>query len=149
MSHTYCSSLFHCVFSTKERQRTIIAEIQPRLWAYMGGVAREHQMKALGIGGMEDHVHLLLSLPSSVPIATAMREIKSASSLWMHQSCQIEGFEWQEGYGAFSIGWSQVSSTLEYIAGQKEHHRTCDFQAEYIAFLKKHRIEYDPRYVWG
>jgi len=149
MSHTYCSSLFHCVFSTKERQRTIIAEIQPRLWAYMGGIAREHQMKALGIGGMEDHVHLLLSLPSSVPIATAMREIKSASSHWMHQTCQIESFEWQEGYGAFSIGWSQVSSTLEYIAGQKEHHRTRDFQAEYIAFLKKHRIEYDPRYVWG
>jgi len=115
----------------------------------MGGIAREHQMKALGIGGMEDHVHLLLSLPSSVPIATAMREVKSASSLWMRQTCQIEGFEWQEGYGAFSIGWSQVSSTLKYIAGQKEHHRTRDFQAEFIAFLKKHRIEYDPRYVWG
>jgi REP element-mobilizing transposase RayT len=128
---------------------TIIAEIQPRLWAYMGGVAREHQWKALGIGGMEDHVHLLLSLPSSVPIATAMREIKSASSLWMHQACQVEGFEWQEGYGAFSIGWTQVEATLAYIAGQKEHHRTRDFQAEYIAFLKKHRIEYDPRYVWG
>jgi REP element-mobilizing transposase RayT len=149
MSHTYCSSLFHCVFSTKERRKTINTEIQPRLWAYMGGVAREHQMKALGIGGMEDHVHILLSLPSSVPIATAMREIKSASSLWMHQSYQIDGFEWQEGYGAFSIGWTQVSATLEYIAGQKEHHRKRDFQAEYIAFLKKHRIEYDPRYVWG
>ncbi len=149
MSHTYCSSLFHCVFSTKERRKSILPEIQPRLWAYMGGVAREHEFKALGIGGMEDHVHLLLSLPSSVPIANAMREIKSASSLWMHQSCQVEGFEWQEGYGAFSIGWSQVSATLAYIAGQKEHHRTHDFQAEYIAFLKKHSIEYDPRYVWG
>jgi REP element-mobilizing transposase RayT len=123
MSHTYCSSLFHCVFSTKERRKTIIPEIQPRLWAYMGGVAREHQFKALGIGGMEDHVHLLLSLPSTVPVATAMREIKSASSHWMHQSCLIEEFEWEEGYGAFSIGWAQVSSTLAYITGQKEHHR--------------------------
>jgi REP element-mobilizing transposase RayT len=149
MSHTYCCSLFHCVFSTKERRKIITPEIQPRLWAYMGGIAREHQMKALGIGGMEDHVHLLLSLPSSVPVATAMREIKSASSLWMNQSCEIEGFEWQEGYGAFSIGWPQVSATLEYIAGQQEHHRTCDFQTEFIAFLKKHQIEYDPRYVWG
>lgn len=149
MSHTYCCALFHCVFSTKERRKTIIAEIQPRLWAYMGGVAREHQMKALGVGGMEDHIHLLLSLPSSVPISDAMREIKSASSHWMHEVCQIEGFEWQEGYGAFSIGRAQVNATLAYIARQEEHHRKRDFQAEFIAFLKKHRIEYDPRYVWG
>ena len=149
MSHTYCCSVFHCVFSTKERRKTIIAEIQPRLWAYMGGIAREHQMKALGIGGMEDHVHILLSLPSSMPIAAAMREIKSASSRWMHETCAMDDFEWQEGYGAFSIGWAQVDATLTYIARQNEHHRKRDFQAEYIAFLKKHRIEYDPRYVWG
>ena len=149
MSHTYCCSLFHCVFSTKERRKTILSEIQPRLWAYMGGVAREHQMKALGIGGMEDHVHILLSLPSSVSIASAMRDIKSASSLWMHQTCALDDFEWQDGYGAFSIGWTQVSATLAYIAHQKEHHSKRDFQAEYVAFLKKHRIEFDPRYVWG
>ena len=149
MSHTYCCSVFHCVFSTKERRKTIIAEIQPRLWAYMGGIAREHQMKALGIGGMEDHVHILLSLPSSMPIAAAMREIKSASSRRMHETCAMDDFEWQEGYGAFSIGWAQVDATLTYIARQNEHHRKRNFQAEYIAFLKKHRIEYDPRYVWG
>jgi len=149
MSHTYCCSLYHCVFSTKERCRTILPEIQPRLWAYMGGIAREHQMKALGIGGTEDHVHILLSLPSPVSIAVAMREIKSASSHWMHETCAMDEFEWQEGYGAFSIGWAQVDATLAYIARQNEHHRKRDFQAEYIAFLKKHRIEYDPRYVWG
>jgi REP element-mobilizing transposase RayT len=149
MSHTYCSSLFHCVFSTKERRTTISQEIQPRLWAYMGGIAREHGLKALAIGGTEDHVHILLSLPSSVPIAKAMREIKSAASLWMHQTEQKKGFDWQEGYGAFSIGWSQVSTTIAYIARQEEHHRRRDFQAEFLAFLKKHRIEYDPRYVWG
>jgi REP element-mobilizing transposase RayT len=149
MSHTYCCSLFHCVFSTKERRNTIVPEIQTRLWAYMGGVAREHQTKALGVGGMEDHVHILLSLPSSMPIATAMREIKSASSRWMHETCGQEDFDWQEGYGAFSIGWAQVDATLAYIARQQEHHRKRDFQAEFIAFLKKHRIEYDARYVWG
>jgi len=149
MSHTYCCSLFHCVFSTKERRKSIIPEIQPRLWAYMGGVTREHQMKALGIGGMEDHVHILLSLPSSISIAAAMREIKSASSLWMHGTCALDDFEWQEGYGAFSIGWSQVNVTLAYIGRQQEHHSKRGFQAEYVAFLKKHRIEYDPRYVWG
>jgi REP element-mobilizing transposase RayT len=149
MSHTYCCALFHCVFSTKERRKSIIAEIQPQLWAYRGGIARERQMKALGVGGMEDHVHLLLSLPPSVPIADAMREIKSVSSHWMHETCQIDDFEWQEGYGAFSIGWAQASATLAYIAHQDEHHRKRDFQAEFIAFLKKHRIEYDSRYVWG
>jgi REP element-mobilizing transposase RayT len=118
MSHTYCSSLYHCVFSTKERRKTIVPDIQSRLWAYMGGIAHEHQMKALSIGGIENHVHLLLSLPSSMSIAAAMREIKSASSLWMHNTCAMDDFEWQEGYGAFSIGWTQVSATLAYIARQ-------------------------------
>lgn len=149
MSHTYCCSLFHCVFSTKERRKTIVPEIQARLWAYMGGVAREHQMKALGIGGTEDHVHVLLSLSSSLPAATAMREIKSASSRWMHEACARDGFEWQEGYGAFSIGWAHVDATLAYIVRQKEHHRRRDFQAEFIAILEKHHMDYDPRYVWG
>lgn len=118
MPHTFCSSLYHCVFSTKERRKTIVPDIQSRLWAYMGGIAHEHQMKALSIGGIENHVHLLLSLPSSMSIAAAMREIKSASSLWMHNTCAMDDFEWQEGYGAFSIGWTQVSATLAYIARQ-------------------------------
>ena len=149
MSHTYCSALFHCVFSTKERRKTIAPEIQPRLWAYMGGVAREHGFTALAVGGTDDHVHILLSLPSSVPVAKAMREIKSASSLWMNQTGVRDKFEWQEGYGAFSIGWTQVPATIAYIARQAEHHQRRDFQAEFLAFLKKHRIEFDPRYVWG
>ena len=106
-------------------------------------------MKALAVGGMDDRVHLLLSLPSSLPIAQAMREIKSASSRWMHETCELPAFEWQEGYGAFSIGWGQVETTLAYIAGQKEPHRKRDYPADFVAILKKHRIDYDPRYVWG
>lgn len=149
MSHTYCCSLFHCVFSTKERRKSIPPDTQPRLWAYIGGVAREHNMKAIAVGGTDDHIHILLSLPSSKTIADAMREIKSASSHWMHEICAIERFEWQEGYGAFSIGWTQMEATLAYIARQGEHHRKRDFQAEFVAFLKKHQIEYDPRCVWG
>jgi putative transposase len=149
MSHTYCCSLFHCVFSTKERRKTISSEIQPRLWAYMGGIAREHDMKALAIGGTDDHVHMLLSLPSSLPVANAMREIKSASSPWLHETCNLPSFEWQEGFGAFSIGTSQIGATLAYITRQQEHHQRRDFQSEFIAFLKKHAVEHDPRYVWG
>jgi len=149
MSHTYCCSLFHCVFSTKERHKTIRPEIQGQLWAYMGGAAREHGMKALAVGGTEDHVHILLSLPSSLTVASAMQYIKSASSRWMHEKGAAQGFGWQEGYGAFSIGRAQVSATLKYIGRQREHHQKRDFQAEFLAFLKKHGIEYDPRYVWG
>jgi REP element-mobilizing transposase RayT len=149
MSHTYCSSLFHCVFSTKERKRVIASEIQERLWAYMGGIARENEMKALAVGGTDDHAHILLSLPSSLTIADAMRKIKGGSSLWLHESCGLNSFEWQLGYGAFTIGCSQVEATVAYIAGQKEHHRKRDFQAEFLAILKQHGIEYDPRYVWG
>jgi putative transposase len=115
----------------------------------MGGIAREHEMKALAVGGTDDHAHLLLSVPSSLAVATAMREIKSGSSRWMHETGGLPDFEWQKGYGAFSIGHSQVNATLAYIANQIEHHRTRDYQAEFVAILRKHRIEYDPQYIWG
>ena len=134
MAHTYCSALFHCIFSTKERRRAISSELQERLWACMGGIARENEMKSLAVGGTDDHAHILLSLPSSVAIAEAMRKIKGGSSRWLHESCGITDFEWQQGYGAFTIGWSQVDATVKYIAGQQEHHRKRDFQAEFWRF---------------
>lgn len=149
MGHTYCSSLYHCVFSTKDRRKLIASKLQPDLWAYMGGIAREHEMKALIIGGTDDHVHLLLSLPSTKPIAKAMQEIKSSSSKWMREQCRVKDFAWQKGYGAFSISQSLISVTLQYIANQQEHHKKHDYQEEFLAILKKHQIEYDPRYVWG
>jgi putative transposase len=149
MAHTYCSALFHCVFSTKDRRPFIPPETEERLWAYMGGIARENGIRALAIGGSADHVHLLLALPSTMAVATAMREIKRGSSLWMHEACGMPGFAWQEGYGAFSIGESQVEATVAYIANQKAHHSKRDFQAEFLAILEKHRMEYDLRYVWG
>jgi putative transposase len=127
----------------------IAPEVEERLWAYMGGIARVNGMKALAVGGTEDHVHLLISLPSSMAIATAMREIKSGSSRWMHETGGMPEFAWQEGYGAFSVGQKQAETTVAYIAGQKEHHRRRDFQAEFLAFLKKHGVAYDPRFVWG
>jgi REP element-mobilizing transposase RayT len=115
----------------------------------MGGIAREHQIKPLAIGGTEDHAHLLLSLPPPLSISTSMREIKSGSSRWMHENASLPQFGWQEGYGAFSIGQAQIDTTVAYIANQNEHHRKQDYQAEFLAFLKKHRIEHDPAYVWG
>jgi REP element-mobilizing transposase RayT len=104
MPHSFCSSLYHCVFSTKERRPLIAPDLQPRLWNFLGGVAREHGCKTLIVGGMPDHVHILLSLPSTISVADAMREVKQGSSLWMHKTIQQPHFAWQEGYGAFSIG---------------------------------------------
>ena len=118
MSDTYCSLLFHCVFSTKERRKLIAEDVRERLWAYIGGITREHGMMALAVGGTEDHVHLLLGLPATKTVSQAMREIKQGSSRWMHETCGVPEFAWQEGYGAFSIGLNQVSATVAYIGGQ-------------------------------
>jgi putative transposase len=150
MAHSYVSALFHCVFSTKERQKFIHEDLQERLWPYLGGIARENKMRALAIGGVEDHVHLLLSMPSTIPIAKAMQLIKGSSSKWVHETFpELNEFEWQEGYGAFTVGIPQVPDTRRYIENQREHHRTKTFEDEFIAFLDRHGIEYDPRYVWG
>jgi REP element-mobilizing transposase RayT len=150
MGHTYTSQLLHCVFSTKNRLPLLSAEIRPRLHAYLGGVARENEMKALAVGGVEDHVHILLSLKATMPLSKAMQLIKGGSSLWMHETFpQITDFAWQEGYGAFSVGISQIDDTIAYIARQEEHHRKVSFQDEYRAILKRHGIEWDERYIWG
>ena len=107
-------------------------------------------MKTLAIGGVEDHVHVLLSLPSTMAIAKAMQLLKGGSSLWVHETFPSHrGFAWQEGYGAFSLGVSQVERTKGYIAHQAEHHRKTTFKEEFLAFFKKHGMEWDERYVWG
>lgn len=150
MSHSYTSCLFHCVFSTKERRKTITPELAERLWPYLGGIARENEMKILAVGGVEDHVHILLGLSPNMPLAKAMQLIKGGSSKWIHDTFpDHRGFAWQEGYGAFSIGISQIEDTIAYIGSQAEHHRNRTFEEEFIAILRKHGIEYDERYVWG
>ena len=150
MAHSYTNILVHYVFSTQNREKTINNELQERLWPYMGGIARENNMKALAIGGIEDHVHMLISLPSTLSVAKAIQLIKGTSSKWVHDTFpQHKYFKWQEGYGAFSVSISHIENTVAYIKRQKEHHKVKTFQEEYIAFLKKHGIKYDERYVWG
>jgi putative transposase len=150
MAHSFVSSLFHCTFSTKDRRPLIDQELQERLWPYMGGIARDNGMKALAVGGVEDHAHILLSLPSMMAIAKAIQLIKGGSSKWVHDTFpRLHDFGWQEGYGAFSIGVSQGDTTIKYIHNQREHHKKKTFQEEFLAFLKRHNIEYDPRFIWG
>jgi len=146
---SYISSYFHCVFSTKERQRLITPTLRERLWSFLGGIARQNKMKAIEIGGMEDHVHILLSLPSTLSIAKALQLIKGGSSKWVHETFPDHRmFGWQVKYGAFSVSVSQLDTIIQYIKDQKEHHRQMTFQEEFIALLKKHRVEYDERYLW-
>ena len=150
MAHSYSSTLIHYVFSTKERRNTISSELRQRLWPYLGGVAREHGMKALAVGGTENHAHALISLPSTLTVAKAIQLVKGSSSKWIHETFPTHAtFAWQEGYAAFSIGVSGVSETIAYINSQEEHHRTRTFEEELKGFLARHDIEYDERHVFG
>jgi putative transposase len=137
--HRRTSLLFHCVFSTKKRLPLIPSEIKTRLWSYIGGIARTNNMKALAVGGMRDHLHLLLSLPPTMPIAKAVQLVKAGSSKWMREQ-GAKGFEWQVGYGAFTIGISQIPATMNYIRNQERHHAKRNFAEEWKIFMKRHGL---------
>jgi REP element-mobilizing transposase RayT len=146
---SYISSYFHCVFSPKERRPLIKRELRERLWPFLGGIARQNKMKAIEIGGMEDHVHLLLALPATLPISKALQLIKGGSSKWIHETFPEQRlFAWQEEYGAFSVSVSQLEKIIQYVKNQEEHHRRVTLQEEFLALLNKHRVEYDARYLW-
>jgi REP element-mobilizing transposase RayT len=146
---SYLGTHFHCVFSTRERRPLLTPALRARLWPFPGGIARQNKMKALEIGGVEDHVHLLLSLPATISIAKAMQLIKGGSSKWVHETFpEHRLFGWQEKYGAFSVSASQLETLVRYIRGQEEHHRKRTFQDEFLALLRRHRVEFDERHLW-
>ncbi|MDQ1329442.1 MAG: REP-associated tyrosine transposase [Candidatus Poribacteria bacterium] len=150
MPHSYVSCYMHYVFSTKERIKSINPEVKERLWAYMGGIAKENNMKALIVGGTSNHIHILLEIPSTINIAKAIQLIKGGSSKWVSDTFPtLKNFSWQEGYGAFSISVLGIQDTVSYIQNQEKHHQVKTFEEEYVAFLKKHDIDYDERHVWG
>ena len=141
--------LLHIVFSTKNRQRWINRDLQPKLHAYLAGACRKLGGHAYCIGGTEDHVHIACSLPRTLSISKLLEEIKKSSSAWIKkQDPGCHDFAWQAGYGAFSLGESQLEALLRYIHNQPEHHRKRSFKEEFIDFLDKYRIEYDTRYLW-
>jgi len=146
---SYVSSHYHCIFSTKERRKLITPPLQERLWPFLGGIARQNGMTQLIAGGTEDHVHILLSLPATMPVSKALQLIKGGSSKWIHETFPDQRlFAWQEKYGAFSISVSQLDTIINYIENQKAHHRKHSFQEEFLLLLKKHQIEFDERYLW-
>lgn len=149
MARTYTNLLTHIIFSTKLRQRFINDDIKPRLHSYIGGIVRELDGVAYNVGGIADHVHILVSLTPALAISDAVRTIKTNSSRWLKQrDTTLSVFEWQSGYGAFSVSQSNMNGVVKYIAAQEKHHRTHTFQEEYLMFLKRHGIDYDERYVF-
>jgi len=146
--HSFTSCLIHCVWSTKHREPYLDSDFQGRLWPYLGGIAKQNQMKSLAVGGASDHVHILVSLPSAIAVAKAVQLLKGNSSKWIHETFpRLRRFEWQEGYGAFSIGVSGVDETNAYIRNQKEHHRHHSFRDEFAAMLRKHGFEYKEGFL--
>ncbi len=149
MAHSYTRLYCHVVFATKNRQPWITADIRQRLYDYMGGIVKAENGDLLAAGGTDDHVHLLLSLHPQTWVSDALRLIKTNSSKWIHGTFPDKTkFAWQAGYGAFSVSRSNVESVTRYIANQEQHHRRLSFQDEFVEFLKRHEIDFDPRYIW-
>ena len=149
MPSTFTNLLYHITFSTKQRVPLITNDFQEELYKYIGGIIRAEGGTQLEIGGIADHVHLLVKFKPSVTVSEMLNRIKANSSKWVNENNKSkQRFSWQEGYGAFSVSESQVSVVREYIQNQEVHHRKQTFQEEFIAILERHGVEYDPRYLW-
>ncbi len=139
----------HVVFSTKERLNLITPAIEPQLHAYLGGICRNRESPARAIGGTGNHVHLLISLSKSIALSDLMMTLKKDSSKWIKTNRDaFRRFHWQDGYGAFSIGESQVGAVTDYIRGQKERHKTMAFEDELVALAERYGVVFDRRYLW-
>lgn len=146
---TFTKLTYHIIFSTKYRHGLIHQEFQNRLYEYIGGIIRSLNGHQIEIGGIEDHVHLLANLPPTKSISDSLREIKTNSSKWSNELTNTtHKFEWQKGYGAFTVSYSQIESVRHYIQNQHEHHKTKTFEEEYIAFLKLNNITFDHQYLF-
>lgn len=149
MANTYSNLFYHIVFSTKGRADFITPDIEDRVWAYIGGIARKHEMTALQVGGIENHIHSLIMAKPAIAPSQIAKYIKGDSSKWIHvEFPELSKFGWQDGYGVFSVSKSNVPEVIEYIKNQREHHARQTFEDEYISMLKLHGIDYDEQYVF-
>ena len=150
MSQSLAKILVHTVFSTKDRRPLLRNRaLREELHRYLGGILTNLDCQPIIVGGVEDHVHLLCALSRTREAAAMVKEVKRGSSIWLKtKSPDLKDFAWQNGYGIFSIGFSQIGVVRDYIAGQEEHHRTVSFQDEFRQLLRRYEIEFDERYVW-
>jgi putative transposase len=146
---TFTKLTYHVVFGTKYRHPLIHNPFQKRLYEYIGGIIRTLNGHLIEIGGVEDHIHLLVSLSPAKSISDTIREVKANASKWSNELFDLNRrFEWQKGYGAFTVSYSQIESVRHYIQNQHEHHQTKTFEDEYIAFLNLHEIVFDRQYLF-
>ena len=149
MPQSLAQILVHLIFSTKNREPLLPDDLRDELHAYIGGIVENHKGTLLKAGSVADHVHLLIAHPRTCSPSELLQEIKTGSSKWLKTKSQLlTHFQWQGGYGIFSISPSHRPALERYIAGQAEHHRAVTFQEEYRRLLEKYGIEYDERYVW-
>jgi putative transposase len=147
MAQTMVEILVHVIFSTKNRENLIKPEIETELWAYIGGILRKHESVLLSANGTENHVHLLILQSKKIALSDMVREVKKASSLWIKTKDEaFDNFNWQAGFGAFSVSKLQVETVKKYIAKQKEHHKKQTFDEEYREFLERYSLDFDERY---
>jgi putative transposase len=147
MSHTFTKNHQHIVFSTAERRKLLEKTFQPKLWAYMAGICRNHGIYVRAVGGIEDHVHMLIELPPTLAVAQAVLKVKSNSSKWVKEGGKK--FAWQKGYAAFSVSASNLLAVERYVNSQEAHHRKISYEDELIALLEKHGIVFDRKLVFG
>ena len=147
MGSTYLSLHYHLVFATKNREPTIAPLWRTRLHEYLGGTVQGLGGYSQGVGGLDDHVHLLVGLKATHCLADFLRELKKASSVWVHEQIDLRSFAWQEGYSAFTVSPNARDSVRQYIANQEEHHRARSSLEEWKDLLEKAGVEYDPRYL--
>jgi len=149
MPQSLSNVLLHIVFSTKEREPWLDVEARARVHAYLGTICRDIGSMFVHVGGVSDHVHIVSTLPRTMSQAELVERIKKTSSKWMKDlDVRYRGFSWQRGYAAFSISPSKLAAVLKYVNDQQEHHRTHTFQEEYRDLLRRHRVEFDERYLW-
>ena len=150
MSATHHGLLIHIIFSTKLRYPLLADDWRDDLFAYMGGTAKDHKAIILASGGVEDHVHLFAKIHPSFAISDTVKLIKANSSRWINdQRKSTKGkFQWQRGYGAFSVSQSMSETVKRYLVNQRQHHKKQTFRDEYLQMLRRHHIEFDERYVF-
>jgi putative transposase len=150
MANTFTSLHYHIVFSTKNREPWICQACEERVWSFLAGIAKQNGLVPMQIGGMENHIHVLVGAPSTAAPCKIAQQIKGGSSAWIHDTFpEWRGFGWQDGYGVFSVSRSNVGAVAAYIRQQRAHHQKKTFEEEYLTLLRKHGIDYDERYVWG
>ena len=155
MGHTLHRNMYHLIWSTKHRDGLIIPEHKQQIFAFIAGAFKSARCIPMNVGGMSDHVHVLVAIPPRVAVSEVVRDVKVCSSKWCNANIPVnipmkntKKFSWQEGFGSFSVSQSQHEIVYKYIANQEAHHKVMTFKEEFVEFLKLHQIEYDEKYVW-